>query len=78
MAVFNNQLHRSLVFRLGMLRGALLERMRHTNECLQFADRLEALALESGNEDSVETAMEDLEALAGVGKAGKNEKIETS
>ena len=77
MVGFSSQLRRSLVFRMGMLRGAMLERIRHANECLRFADKLEELALESGDERGVESALEDLEALAGVGgKAGRNEKTE--
>ena len=63
------ELHRSLVFRMGMLRGALFERMKKTNELLHFADRLESLAVggQGTDQDGVEAALDELEALAGVG-----------
>lgn len=72
------KLRSSLVFRMGMLRGALLERIRHANELLSFADKLEALAGQDTKQEGVEAALENLETLAGVGvKAGNNAETET-
>lgn len=70
------KLRSSLVYRMGMLRGALLERIRYANEVLQFADKLEALAMDQGAEpDGMEAAADELEALAGVGTKSRKRAI---
>ena len=72
----NSKLRDSLPYRMGMLRGALLERIRQADQLLSFADKLESLAIQ--DQGGVADALVELEILAGVvGRAGKNAEQQT-
>lgn len=70
------QIRDSVVYRMGQLRGVLLERIKQADTLLGHADKLEALACKGADTEGVEAALDGLEALAGVGAKGKraNEK----
>lgn len=68
----NSGLRDSLPYRMGMLRGALLERMRQADQLLSYADKLESLAIQ--DQGGISDALVELETLAGIGRKSGKEK----
>lgn len=62
----NGSIRGHILFRMGVLRGALSERIRHADEMLKHADSLESLAIKGEDPEGVEAALGELETLAGV------------